>query len=270
MALVKSERLFAQRLQNVEESSTMQVMIAAQKLKAQGVQVVDLGAGEPDFNTPDNIKEAAKRAIDANFTRYTVVAGLPEVREAICARYRADYDISVTPAEVLLTVGGKQALFNTALALFNPGDEVITHAPYWPTIPEQVKLVGATPVIVQTDWRDAFPGVNAVTLMELAEPPDPRRARLLPVVAFAVDRRIESGHADYWDYAARIELAVLTFDEAKAVQARSRAVALIRESWEPESTARNLRLIREARARRGEYVTWALTIEQELEKRAEQ
>ena len=122
----------------------------------------------------------------------------------------------------------------------------------------------------QTDWRDAFPGVNAVTLMELAEPPDPRRARLLPVVAYAVDRRIESGHADYWDYAARIELAVLTFDEAKAVQARARAVALIRESWEPESTARNLRLIREARARRGEYVTWALTIEQELERRAEQ
>jgi aspartate/methionine/tyrosine aminotransferase len=84
------------------------------------------------------------------------VAGIPELREAICARYRADYDIAITPAEVLLTVGGKQALFNSALALMDPGDEVITHAPYWPTIPEQVKLVGATPVIVQTNWQDAF------------------------------------------------------------------------------------------------------------------
>lgn len=120
----------------------------------------------------------------------------------------------------------------------------------------------------ETDWRDAFPGVNAVTLMELAEPPDPRRVRLLPVVAYAVDRRVESGRADYWDYAARIELAVLTFDEAKASEAYARALALVRESWEPESTARNLRLIREARARRGEYVTWAVAIEQALEQRA--
>jgi aspartate aminotransferase len=148
--------VFAQRLAQVSESATMKVAAEAERLRRAGHDVVDFSVGEPDFPTPEHIKAAGKAAIDANFTRYTAVAGLPELREAICARYQADYGIAVTPAEVLLTVGGKQALFNAALALLDPGDDVITHAPYWPTIPEQVKLVGATPVIVQTRWQDAF------------------------------------------------------------------------------------------------------------------
>jgi aspartate aminotransferase len=148
--------MFAQRLASVSESATMKVAAEAERLRRAGHDVVDFSVGEPDFPTPEHIKEAGKAAIDANFTRYTAVAGVPELREAICARYKADYGIEISPAEVLLTFGGKQALFNAALALFDPGDEVITHAPYWPTIPEQVKLVGANPVIVQTDWQDAF------------------------------------------------------------------------------------------------------------------
>jgi aspartate aminotransferase len=148
--------MFAQRLAQVTESATMKVAAEAERLRREGHSVVDFSVGEPDFPTPEHIKEAGKAAIDANFTRYTAVAGVPELREAICARYRDDYGIAIGPAEVLLTFGGKQALFNAALALFDEGDEVITHAPYWPTIPEQVKLVGATPVIVHTDWRDAF------------------------------------------------------------------------------------------------------------------
>jgi aspartate aminotransferase len=148
--------MFAQRLAQVAESATMKVAAEAERLRRAGHRVVDFSVGEPDFPTPAHIKDAGKAAIDADFTRYTAVAGVPELRAAICARYKTDYGIDVTPAEVLLTVGGKQALFNAALALFDPGDEVITHAPYWPTIPEQVKLVGATPVIVPTDWRDAF------------------------------------------------------------------------------------------------------------------
>ena len=139
--------MFAQRLAQVSESATMKVAAEAEKLRRAGKDVVDFSVGEPDFPTPENVKAAGKKAIDDNFTRYTAVAGIPELREAICARYLADYGITVTPAEVLLTFGGKQALFNSALALVDPGDEVITHAPYWPTIPEQVKLVGATPVI---------------------------------------------------------------------------------------------------------------------------
>jgi aspartate aminotransferase len=152
----RSRVMFAQRLAQVSESATMKVAAEAEKLRRAGHDVVDFSVGEPDFPTPEHIKAAAKDALDKNFTRYTAVAGIPELREAICARYKADYGVSITPLEVLATFGGKQALYNAALALMNPGDEVITHAPYWPTIPEQVKLVDAQPVIVQTHWQDSF------------------------------------------------------------------------------------------------------------------
>ena len=148
--------MFAQRLAQVAPSATLKVAAEAERLRRAGYSVVDFSAGEPDFPTPGHVKDAGKAAIDANFTRYTVVAGIPELREAVCKRYKALYDVDVTPAEVLMTVGGKQALFNVALALFDQGDQVITHAPYWPTIPEQVKLVGAEPVIVPTRSDDGF------------------------------------------------------------------------------------------------------------------
>jgi tetratricopeptide (TPR) repeat protein len=117
----------------------------------------------------------------------------------------------------------------------------------------------------EADWRDAYPGVNTVTLMELKEPPDPRRAQLLPVVTYAVERRIASGKPDYWDHATRLELAVLAKDEPKAMEALGNALAAVREAWEPETTARNLRLIREARERRQEAVPWAKEVEEALE-----
>jgi tetratricopeptide (TPR) repeat protein len=120
----------------------------------------------------------------------------------------------------------------------------------------------------ETDWRDAYPGVNAVTLMELGDPPDPRRTRLIPVVAYAVERRIAAGKPDYWDYATRLELAVLAKDQDAAAAALGDALASVRERWEPETTARNLRLIREARARRAETVAWAADLERELDTRA--
>jgi aspartate aminotransferase len=148
--------MFAQRLAQVAPSATLKVAAEADRLRRAGHSVVDFSAGEPDFPTPEHVKAAGKRAIDDNFTRYTPAPGIPELREAICLRYRADYGIDIAPNEVLMTFGGKQALFNTALALFDPGDEVITHAPFWPTIPEQVKLVGAEPVIVHTSSEDGF------------------------------------------------------------------------------------------------------------------
>jgi aspartate aminotransferase len=143
-------------MSGVSVSATLKVAAEAERLRRAGHSVVDFSAGEPDFPTPEHVKSAAKAAIDANFTRYTAAAGVPELREAICARYKAQYGVEITPAEVLMTVGGKQALFNTALAIIDPGDEVVTHAPYWPTIPEQVKLVGGVPVIVQTSSEDGF------------------------------------------------------------------------------------------------------------------
>jgi MAP3K TRAFs-binding domain len=120
----------------------------------------------------------------------------------------------------------------------------------------------------ETDWRDAYPGVNAVTLMELKEPPDPRRAALVPVVRYAVERRIAAGKPDYWDHATLVELSVIGKDEDAAAQALADALACVRESWEPETTARNLRLIRETRARRQEPVTSIEEIERALLRKA--
>jgi hypothetical protein len=121
----------------------------------------------------------------------------------------------------------------------------------------------------EADWRDAYPGVNAVTLMEVREPPDPQREKLVPIVAYAVERRIERGDPDYWDHATQLELAVLGKDEEAAATALAAALAAVRESWEPETTANNLRLIREARAARGDQVTWADEAEELLKQRAE-
>lgn len=122
----------------------------------------------------------------------------------------------------------------------------------------------------EADWRNTYPGVNAVTLMELKEPADPRRREILPVVHYAVEQRIRSGAADYWDYATLLELACLACDEAKGVDALGRSLARVRESWEPATTARDLRLIREARQRRGaDCPEWADRAETELLKAAE-
>jgi aspartate aminotransferase len=148
--------MLAERMGRISTSPTMKVAGEAEKLKRQGIDVVDFGAGEPDFPTPEPAKTAAKTAIDQNFTKYTPPAGTADLRQAICARYKADYGVSFTEPETIVTAGGKQALFNIAMVLFDPGDEVITHAPYWPTIPEQIKLMGATPVIVATRPEDGF------------------------------------------------------------------------------------------------------------------
>jgi tetratricopeptide (TPR) repeat protein len=129
------------------------------------------------------------------------------------------------------------------------------------------KAIGAYRRGFEADWRDAYPGVNAATLMTLKTPPDPTLSEFIPVVKYAVGRRIAQGKPDYWDYATLVELAVLAKDEGDAMNALERALPVIREPWEPETTARNLRLIRETRDGRGENVPWALKIEEALEAR---
>jgi aspartate aminotransferase len=146
----------------------MKVTATVDRLRREGVEVIDFGAGEPDFGTPPLINAAAHTAIDQDFTKYTPVSGTMELRRAICDRYKTDYGVEYREAEVITSAGGKQALFNTALALFNAGDEVITHAPYWPTLTEQVKLAEATPVVVRTSAEDGFairsrPILDAIT-----------------------------------------------------------------------------------------------------------
>jgi aspartate aminotransferase len=146
----------ADRTARIPVSPTMKVSATVDRLRREGIEVIDFGAGEPDFGTPRPIGAAAHEAIDRGFTKYTPVAGIVELKRAICDRYRADYGVEYQENEVITSAGGKQALFNTALALFNPGDEVITHAPYWPTLTEQVKLAEAKPVIVRTRPEDGF------------------------------------------------------------------------------------------------------------------
>jgi aspartate aminotransferase len=144
------------RASRIAVSPTMKVAADALKLKAQGVDVVDFGAGEPDFPTPAHVSAAAHRAIDANFTKYTTNSGTEDLKRAIVERLRADNGVEYTTSEVIVSAGGKQALYNSVLALFGEGDEVVTHMPGWPTLVEQIKLADATPVIVRTRVEDGF------------------------------------------------------------------------------------------------------------------
>ncbi len=159
----------ADRTKRISSSPTMAITATVDRLRRAGVEVIDFGAGEPDFATPDPVKAAAHDAIDRNFTKYTPASGILELKRAVCDRYRADYGVEYSEGEVLVTAGGKQALYNAALSLFGPGDEVITHAPYWPTLSEQIMLADATPVIVRTHPEDGF-AIHARALLDAITP----------------------------------------------------------------------------------------------------
>jgi len=146
----------AERISRISESSTMKVAAEADRLRREGIDVVDFGAGEPDFPTPDNIKQAAMAAIAANFTKYTPTGGTAELKKAICDRHHDDYGTSYAPAECMVTVGGKHAIFNLMQAVIGEGDEVIIPVPYWVTYKDVVTYAGGKCVFVETDERDGF------------------------------------------------------------------------------------------------------------------
>src|SRR5918996_2457571 len=148
--------MLAARAGRIATSPTMKVAAEAIRLKAQGVDVVDFGAGEPDFPTPAHVSAAAHAAIDGNFTKYTTNSGTEELKRAVAARYKDDEGVDYATSEIIVTAGGKQALYNAVMVLFGPGDEVITHMPGWPTLVEQIKLAEATPVIVRSYPEDGF------------------------------------------------------------------------------------------------------------------
>ncbi|MEQ8365396.1 MAG: pyridoxal phosphate-dependent aminotransferase [Roseicyclus sp.] len=143
-------------LARVKPSPTIAVSNLAAELKAQGKDVIGLGAGEPDFDTPDNIKAAAKAAIDAGKTKYTAVDGIIELKQAICAKLKRDNDLDYTPAQVTVGTGGKQILYNALMATLNPGDEVVIPAPYWVSYPDMVLLAGGEPVIAEAQAQTAY------------------------------------------------------------------------------------------------------------------
>jgi aspartate aminotransferase len=146
----------AERVSRISESSTMKVAAEADRLRREGVDVVDFGAGEPDFPTPDNIKKAAIAALDANFTKYTPTGGTVELKQAICARHREDYGTDYAPGECIASVGGKHAIFNLMQILIGDGDEVIIPVPYWVTYKDVVNYAGGKCVFVETDEDKGF------------------------------------------------------------------------------------------------------------------
>lgn len=146
----------SKRVQTIKPSPTLAVTARASKLKAEGKDIIGLGAGEPDFDTPQHIKDAAIAAINKGFTKYTAVGGTPSLKQAIVAKFKRDNGLDYTAKQILVSCGGKQSFFNLALALINPGDEVIIPAPYWVSYPDIVLIAEGKPVIVQAGIEQDF------------------------------------------------------------------------------------------------------------------
>ena len=144
------------RLQRLAPSATLAMSQKSSEMKAKGIDVINLSVGEPDFNTPDTIKEAAKKAVDDNFSRYSPVPGYMDLREAIVAKLKNENKLNYTTSEILVSNGAKQSVCNTVMALVNPGDEVIIPTPYWVSYPQMVKLAGGTPVFVNATFEQDF------------------------------------------------------------------------------------------------------------------
>ena len=189
---------------NLKPSATLAAAAKAKELKTQGVTVYDFTLGEPDFNTPENIRKAAVAAMDAGYTHYTPSGGIPELKKAVCAAYKRDYQLEITPAQVLISNGAKHSIHNVLASLCGPGDEVIIPAPYWVSYSALVELAGAVPVIVDTTEESGFCMTaeqfrNAITprtrMMMLNNPSNPTGAtypidKLKALADVAVERDI--------------------------------------------------------------------------------
>jgi len=181
----------SENVARMQSSATMAAMAAAETLRATGADVCDFGAGEPDFDTPDNIKQAAEQAMRAGRTKYTASAGIHELRRAIIDLYQRDFGVEYQTSEVMATAGGKQAIFNAGVTLLNPGDEALIAKPYWVTFPEIAVFAGAKPVFIETEETDFVLTVDQVEraitpktkLLILNSPSNPS-GRVLPPAEF--------------------------------------------------------------------------------------
>ncbi|NPA13464.1 MAG: pyridoxal phosphate-dependent aminotransferase [Aquificae bacterium] len=147
---------FSERILRVQPSQTLVITAKASEMRRKGIDIISFGAGEPDFDTPDFVKEAAIKALKEGKTRYTPAAGIPELREGVAKRLKEKNNIEYSPSEVVITPGAKMGLYEVFTILLNPGDEVIVPAPYWVSYTEQIKMCDGTPVIVQTEEKDGF------------------------------------------------------------------------------------------------------------------
>jgi aspartate aminotransferase len=189
-----SEAVFkeSQHTACMEVSSTLAVLMEAERLRAEGVELVDLGAGEPDFDTPGNVKEAGEQAIEDNFTRYTATSGIAPLRRAITGMLARDFGAAYDPSQVIVTIGGKQAIFNAMGTLLNPGDDVLIPSPYWVTFPEIAKFFGARPVFIDTEPNEFILTADMVreaitprTRLLIINSPSNPSGRVIPPAEFA-------------------------------------------------------------------------------------
>jgi aspartate aminotransferase len=148
--------VLSNRSKSLRPSPTLAINAKAKSMQAQGIQVISFGAGEPDFDTPQNIKEAAKKALDEGFTKYTAVGGIDELKDAIIKKFQRDSGLSYKRSEIIVSCGGKHSFYNLAQAIFDQGDEIIIPAPYWVSYPPMVSLAGGSPVIVETAEKNEF------------------------------------------------------------------------------------------------------------------
>jgi aspartate aminotransferase len=148
--------VLSNRAKGLKPSPTLAINAKAKSMQAQGIHVISFGAGEPDFDTPENIKQAAKKALDEGFTKYTPVGGIDELKDAIITKFQRDSGLTYKRSEILVSCGGKHSFYNLAQAIFDQGDEVIVPAPYWVSYPPMVALANASPVIVETTEKNEF------------------------------------------------------------------------------------------------------------------
>ena len=148
--------MISDRVQRIGFSPTLRVTAKARAMRAEGIDVIDLSVGEPDFPTPQFIKDAGKKAIDENYTKYTANAGMPELKQAIIHRLQDDYGVTYNPNQIIASSGAKNCLYNLCMALFNKGEEAIIPAPYWVSYPHMVNLAKGVPVIVSTREENGF------------------------------------------------------------------------------------------------------------------
>jgi aspartate aminotransferase len=148
--------MLADRMKTLAPSPTLAMQAKAKAMRAQGIDVISFGAGEPDFDTPQRIKDAAIRALESGQTKYTEVGGIPELRAAVCQKFKRDNGLDYAPDEVTVSCGAKHTLYNIVMALVNPGDDVLIPSPFWVSYPEQVRLLGANPVSVPTQESSGF------------------------------------------------------------------------------------------------------------------
>ena len=151
-----SSMQLSERVQRVKPSATIAISTLAREMRAEGRDVLSLSAGEPDFDTPKHVRAAAAAAMEAGDTRYTAADGTPELKRAICSKFKRDNQLEFEPTQISVGAGAKQVLFNASAALLNPGDEAIILAPYWVSYPDIVKLCDGTPVIVSADIDSGY------------------------------------------------------------------------------------------------------------------